>query len=83
LPSAWPSSTYLGKIQVPILALVATDSYKKGLSDEAIRSFYRHVFANAPRASIILIHNARHFLAVDQPDAVGATIEAFLAGLNL
>jgi N-formylmaleamate deformylase len=73
----------LGKAKAPILVLVATDSYKKGLSDEAIRAFYQRVLANAPRASIILTRNARHFMMVDQPEAIAAAIGAFLAGLDL
>lgn len=73
----------LGKVKVPILALIAADSYKRGLPDAEIRSFYRRIFANAPEASTLIIHNARHFIYVDQPDAVAAAIEAFLAGLRM
>jgi pimeloyl-ACP methyl ester carboxylesterase len=73
----------LGKVKVPILALIAADSYKKGLPDSEIQAFYKRVFANAPEASTLIIHNARHFIYVDQPDAVAAAIEAFLAGLRM
>jgi pimeloyl-ACP methyl ester carboxylesterase len=71
----------LGRIRAPILALVATESYKKGLPDAAMRAFYMKILANAPLASVVLIHNAHHFIAVDQPEAVGAAIEAYLDGL--
>jgi len=71
----------LGKIQVPILALVAVDSYKKGMTDTEMRAFYSRVFANAPQASIVLVHGARHFIEEDQPEVIGAAIESFLAGL--
>ena len=71
----------LGKIQAPILVLAATDSYKKGMTDADMRAFYARVFANAPRASIVLVHGTRHFIEEDQPEVVGAAIESFLAGL--
>lgn len=67
---------------VPALALVATESYKKGLSDSDMLAFYRRMLAGAPMVSIVLIHGARHFLEADQPEAVGAAIETFLADLD-
>lgn len=70
----------LARMKAPVLALVATDSYKKGLPDSEVRGFYRRMLANAPRAAVVLIHNARHFVYVDQPEAVGVAIEGFLAG---
>jgi pimeloyl-ACP methyl ester carboxylesterase len=73
----------LGKVKAPILAVIAADSYKRGLPDAEIRLFYTRVLANAPNAFTLLIHNAHHFIYVDQPEAVGAAIEAFLAGLQL
>lgn len=32
---------------------------------------------------MMLVRDARHFLAEDQPEVVGAAIEGFLAGLQL
>ncbi len=70
----------LGRLKAPLLALAAVNSYKSGLSESEIRTFYEGLLANAPRVAILLIRNARHFAMKDQPEAVGAAIEGFLAG---
>ncbi len=73
----------LGRLKAPLLALAAVNSYKSGLSEPEMRTFYAGLLANAPRASILLISDARHFAMKDQPEVVGAAIEGFLAGLRL
>lgn len=71
----------LVKLKAPLLALVAVNSYLNGHSEEEIRTFYSGLLGNAAHVSILLIRNARHFAAEDQPEVVGAAIEGFLAGL--
>jgi len=73
----------LSKLTMPVLALVAENSYKRGLPEPEIRAFYARVLSNAPQGSIALIRNARHFAMVDQPDVVAAAIEGFAAGRRL
>jgi pimeloyl-ACP methyl ester carboxylesterase len=68
----------LGKIKVPVLALVAMNSYKNGASEAEIRTFYSALLANVPQAQIEIIHHARHFVMVDQPAVVGEAIDGFL-----
>jgi len=73
----------LGRLKTPLLVLAAINSYKMGLTEAEIRRFYASLLAIAPHVSIMLIRNARHFAAEDQPEVVGAAIEGFLAGLDL
>lgn len=73
----------LDRLEAPLLALVAVNSYKNGLSEPEIVRFYSGLFAKAPRVAMMLVRDARHFLAEDQPEVVGAAIEGFLAGLQL
>ncbi|RIK92151.1 MAG: hypothetical protein DCC73_13725 [Proteobacteria bacterium] len=65
-------------LKAPVLAVVATNSYKNGLPDADIRAFYAHMLQAIPDVEITLIHDARHFVAVDQPDKVAEAIEKFL-----
>ncbi|HEY8260176.1 MAG TPA: hypothetical protein VIG55_03105, partial [Methylosinus sp.] len=72
----------LPKLAAPVLALVSVDSYLAGRSEPDIRAFYAALLAGAPRAFLHLVRGARHFMAQDRPDVVGAAIEAFVAGLE-
>ncbi len=65
-------------LKAPVLAVVATNSYKNGLPDADIRAFYAHMLQAIPDVEITLIHDARHFVAVDQPDKVTEAIEKFM-----
>ncbi|TRL33102.1 alpha/beta hydrolase [Methylosinus sporium] len=73
----------LARLDAPLLALAATDSYLAGRSEEEISAFYADLLAKAPKASVLLLREARHFVAVDRPDVVAAAIESFAAGLRL
>ncbi|PWB93010.1 alpha/beta fold hydrolase [Methylosinus sporium] len=73
----------LARLDAPLLALAATDSYLAGRSEEEISAFYANLLAKAPKASVLLLREARHFVAVDRPDVVAAAIESFAAGLRL
>jgi pimeloyl-ACP methyl ester carboxylesterase len=72
----------LPRLGAPLLALAAADSYLAGRSESEIRAFYSTLLAGAPRASVLLVRQARHFIAQDQADVVVAAIEAFVAGLG-
>jgi pimeloyl-ACP methyl ester carboxylesterase len=72
----------LSRLEAPLLALAATDSYLAGRSEQEIADFYTGLHAGAPKATVLLVRDSRHFAAVDQPDVVGAAIEAFAAGLR-
>ncbi|WP_166141996.1 alpha/beta fold hydrolase [Methylosinus sp. RM1] len=73
----------LARLDAPLLALAATDSYLAGRSEDEISAFYANLLAKAPKASVLLLREARHFVAVDRPDVVAAAIESFAAGLRL
>ncbi|TDX64940.1 pimeloyl-ACP methyl ester carboxylesterase [Methylosinus sp. sav-2] len=73
----------LTRLDAPLLALAATDSYLAGRSEEEISAFYANLLAKAPKASVLLLREARHFVAVDRPDVVAAAIDSFAAGLRL
>ncbi len=73
----------LGKARVPILVLAGTESFTKGMPDSERRLLFQRILAKAPRASVVLIHGARHFVQINQPEAVGAAIETFLADLEM
>lgn len=73
----------LARLDAPLLALAATDSYLAGRSEDEISAFYANLLAKAPKASVLLLREARHFIAVDRPDVVAAAIESFAAGLRL
>ncbi|KFG97975.1 hypothetical protein GQ56_0106740 [Burkholderia paludis] len=68
----------LVKLKAPVLAIVAANSYRKGASESDIRAFYTGMLANAPQASVVIVPNARHFVMLDQPDAVYRSIRQFL-----
>ena len=72
----------LARARVPILSLVATESYKKGMPEAEMKAFYEKLLANAPFVSVVLIHGARHFVETDQPETVGVAIETFVDGLD-
>ncbi|MBG0810987.1 alpha/beta hydrolase [Methylosinus sp. H3A] len=71
------------RLETPLLALAATNSYLAGRAEEDICAFYAGLLAEAPKAAIAPIREARHFVAVDRPDVVAAAIESFAAGLRL
>lgn len=73
----------LARLDAPLLALAATDSYLAGRSEEEILAFYGDLLAEAPKFSVLLLREARHFVAVDRPDVVAVAIESFVVGLRL
>ncbi|WP_400771500.1 alpha/beta fold hydrolase [Methylosinus sporium] len=73
----------LVRLDAPLLALAATDSYLAGRGEEEISAFYGDLLAEAPKFSVLLLREARHFVAVDRPDVVAAAIESFAIGLRL
>lgn len=68
----------LVKLKVPVLAIAAMNSYKDGSSESDIRAFYEHLLANTAHLHVVVVPHARHFVMVDQPEAVATAIGAFL-----
>jgi len=46
------------------------------------KAFYTALFTGAPKLTVVTIPNSRHFIMVDQPKALFAAIDAFVAGLS-
>ncbi|MFM0649621.1 alpha/beta hydrolase [Paraburkholderia bryophila] len=68
----------LVKLKAPVLEIVAANSYLKGSSESDIRAFYTSMLADAPQAKVVTVPDARHFVMLDQPDAVYQSIRQFL-----
>lgn len=45
------------------------------------KAFYTGLFVGAPKITVETIPNSRHFIMIDQPQALFAAIDAFVAGL--
>ncbi len=72
----------LPKATVPILEIAPYDAavdsrYLPSLA--AKRTYYEHLLAGAPHATVLMIANSRHFAMYDQPQAVTDAIAGFLA----
>jgi pimeloyl-ACP methyl ester carboxylesterase len=50
-----------------------------GASQAAIDSLYQSAFATLPRAKLRRIDGSFHFIMIDQPQAFGLAVDAFLA----
>jgi pimeloyl-ACP methyl ester carboxylesterase len=72
----------LGKVTVPLLEIMPFDDAeaKAGQTQERKLAFYKSLLAGAPKASVVAVAPARHFVMLDQPEAFCKAVEAFLAG---
>ncbi len=68
----------LTRLKSPVLAIAAVNSYEKGSSVDDIRAFYSNMLANARQHRVVVIPDAKHFVMLDQPDAVYAAIDGFM-----
>ena len=69
----------LAAMTQPALALIASESYKKGMDDDQMRGFYQsRIFGNAQHVTLSIVHNSRHFMGDDQPQIVADSIEKFI-----
>jgi pimeloyl-ACP methyl ester carboxylesterase len=71
-------------ISVPVL-LVAPyfepDSAQMGLTREAKTAYYTSLMAGTPKLKVVSIEAARHFVMIDQPQALADALRAFLKSL--
>ncbi len=68
----------LAKVTIPVLVLwphMPDDGPLAGRE-----AFYRKAWAKAPNVKLVGIENSRHFIMLDQPEAVDREIQAFLKG---
>ena len=67
----------LAQMTVPTLVLAAGAGY--GTTPEATRTMYEGAYADLAGVQIIAVPEARHFIQIDQPDALAAHLRTFLA----
>jgi len=72
----------LPAIRVPVLAIAsyyASDYAAVGISEDAKRAYYASLLRGVPELEVVTIAPARHFVMLDQPDALVAALRKFLA----
>ena len=72
----------LPAIRVPVLAIApyyASDYAAMGISEDAKRAYYASLLRGVPELEVVTIAPARHFVMLDQPDALVAALRKFLA----
>ncbi|MEL6616355.1 MAG: alpha/beta hydrolase, partial [Bacteroidota bacterium] len=67
----------LAQMTVPTLVLAAGAGF--GTTPEATRTMYEGAYADLAGVQIIAVPEARHFIQIDQPDAIAAHLRAFLS----
>jgi N-formylmaleamate deformylase len=73
----------LNKIQCPVLALGDWSSYKNyGVTRDKTMERYQQEFAKAPRVSIRLNDDAKHFIMLDEPAWFFSELDKWTAGLH-
>lgn len=68
----------LSAINVPVLALVADDSYMAGMKESEMRTFYADMLRDIEASDIDIMVGCRHFVTLDEPARVSASIKQFL-----
>ena len=78
----------LSRITVPLLeigpfdaSLDPKDPYVPHATLADKQKYYQSLFANDPKAKVVIIDNSRHFIMLDQPVALYSAIDAFLASI--
>jgi pimeloyl-ACP methyl ester carboxylesterase len=74
----------LPKISAPVLLVspyFAPDASQHGLTAPMKDDYYRSLLAGTPRAEVVSLSPARHFVMFDQPRALADTIRRYLAKL--
>ena len=66
----------MAELAVPTLVLAAGAGYG-GITEEAVRAIYEGQYGEAARVEIV--SDSRHFIQLDQPDALADQIRAFIA----
>jgi len=71
----------LASIRVPVLAIVpyyASDYAAMGVSEEAKRAYYASLLRGVGALEVVTIAPARHFVMLDQPEALAAAVRKFV-----
>jgi pimeloyl-ACP methyl ester carboxylesterase len=68
----------LARIKQPVTMLYPWDA-ADGASQAAMDSLYQSAFATLPQAKLRRIDGSFHFIMIDQPQAFGLAVDAFLA----
>ncbi|MGF1461989.1 MAG: alpha/beta fold hydrolase [Maricaulaceae bacterium] len=71
----------LAKLAAPLLAMPAWGQGAPFTADQ-IEGFFARQYAAAPDIQVKVIENSRHFIMVDQAEAIGDAIARFLNGLE-
>jgi pimeloyl-ACP methyl ester carboxylesterase len=66
----------LGSIKVPLTVMVPWSASKFG--KDPTLAFYARQYSGAPYVSFVDVAEAGHFVMLDQPEAFGAAVDAFL-----
>jgi pimeloyl-ACP methyl ester carboxylesterase len=76
----------LGKITIPLLEIMPYDpgdgKQPPMYTREQTLDFYKSLVAGAPKASVVAIAPARHFVMLDQPEAFYQAVTRFLDSLH-
>lgn len=83
----------LVKIAAPILVVAPVSAQAPYMNDalraltpdqltDTVRNYYAQQYLGARTVTVQTIANSKHFIMLDQPDALNAAIKAFLAGLQ-
>lgn len=67
----------LGRIAAPVTVLYPYDP-SMGAPAPAVEAIYARAYAGLPKAQLLRVDGAYHFLMLDQPDAFAERVEAFL-----
>jgi len=67
-------------IQAPVLLVAAGDFARTPEMRAQITAAYEAQIAAAPNHTVVLAENARHFVMLDDPDFLFATVDSFLEG---
>jgi pimeloyl-ACP methyl ester carboxylesterase len=78
----------LASITVPLLEIAPFDAsvdpinpFSPKLTLDDKKQYYQKLLSNDPKAQVVMIDRSRHFIMLDQPAALFAAIDAFLATL--
>ncbi len=68
----------LSKISVPLMEVAPVSTYTTAQTT----AFYSGMLAGAPKLRVVPVEKSRHFVMIDQPDALNAALRDFLTKLS-
>lgn len=66
----------IARIEVPLTVVYARDA--RSMPTESFDAIYKTAYTRAPRARLVPVDDSKHFVMLDQPEALDRTIGAFL-----